>query len=125
MYDTRARGVYTLSDANGPVAPLIRAMGVRGVGRPATHTLGIIASIIKMEDAMTNAAMTTSDQPDIDLNDAATTCSIPQVVVKTTAREKVLQSASQGPSRVLRELALAQWRGAATQVSGPPRKADD
>ena len=74
---------------------------------------------------MTNAAVAAPDQPDTDLADIATKSNIPQVPVKTTTREKELQSASHRPSGVLRELSLAQWRGATAQVSGPLRRADD
>jgi len=61
------------------------------------------------------------------MNDMATKRNAPEVaVIETTAREQELESASPPrPGGVLRELALARWRGSATQVSPPPQRDDD
>ena len=79
-----------------------------------------IASIT--EDAMTNAAITILKRPDIDqAKDIAPKCNTPEVaVVEGTAREQELELVSSRPSGVLKELALARWRGSerATMKSG-------
>ena len=52
--------------------------------------------------------------------DDASKCNAPKVaVVDETARKQELEQAHPPPSGVLRELALAQWRGSETQVSRP------
>jgi hypothetical protein len=83
-----------------------------------------IASITKMEDAMTNAAITILKRPDIDqAKDIAPKCNTPEVaVVEGTAREQELELVSSRPSGVLKELALARWRGSerATMKTGVP-----
>jgi hypothetical protein len=73
-------------------------------------------------------AVPTSERTDIDfvMNDLAITCNTPEMaLIATTARARELASASVRPSGVLRELALACWRGSATDVSLPPRRDDD
>jgi hypothetical protein len=73
-------------------------------------------------------AITTSERSDIDfvMNDLAINCDTPEVaLIATTARARELALASARPSGVLRELALACWRGSATEVSLPPRRDDD
>ena len=70
----------------------------------------------------------TPERPDIDfvMNDLASTFNTPEVAaIATTAGAQELASASASPSGVLRELALACWRGSATEVSLPPRRDDD
>ena len=82
----------------------------------------------KMEDGMPNARITILKRPDIDhvMNDMAPKCNTPEVaVIEGTAREPERELASPRPSGVLRELALARWRGSATQVSRPPQRGDD
>jgi hypothetical protein len=59
---------------------------------------------------MTNVPMTPSKRPDIDRPEV--------VVIEATAKEEELESASPAPSGVLKELALARWRGLQTQVPG-------
>ena len=60
------------------------------------------------------------------MNDTASERNMPEVaVIETTAREQGLESASPRPGGVLRELALARWRGSGTQVSPPPQRDDD
>jgi len=60
------------------------------------------------------------------MNDMATKRNAPEVaVIETTAREQELQSASPPPGGVLRELALARWRGSAPQVSPLPWRDND
>ena len=60
------------------------------------------------------------------MSDMATKRNIPEVAaIETTAREQELEAASPRPGGVLRELALARWRGSATQVSPPPQRDDD
>ena len=52
--------------------------------------------------------------------DDASKCNAPKVaVVDEAARRQELEQAHPPPSGVLRELALAQWRGSETQVSRP------
>ena len=70
---------------------------------------------------MANAPITTAERPDIDhrMSDKATECNVPDVVViETTSRDREIESASPRSSGVLRELALARWRGPAS-VSVP------
>ena len=74
---------------------------------------------------MTIAPIKTPERPDIErgMNDMASKCNVPEVaVIETTAGEQELKSASPPPSGVLRELALARWRGSATQMSLPPQR---
>jgi uncharacterized protein (TIGR02300 family) len=74
---------------------------------------------------MTNAPITILKRPDIDhaMNDMPPKCHTPEVaVIEGTTREQQLELASSRPSGVLKELALARWRGAATQVYRPPQR---
>ncbi len=70
---------------------------------------------------MTNAPITTLKRPDIDhaMNGMATKCDTPELaMIEATTREREVALTSSRPSGgVLRELALARWRGSATQVS--------
>jgi hypothetical protein len=59
---------------------------------------------------MPNAPITILKRPDIE----ATKCNTREVTVSDREQEREL--ASPRPSGVLRELALARWRGSATQV---------
>jgi len=73
-----------------------------------------------MEAAMEDASVTTLKRPRIEhaMNDKATKCNTPEAaVIEATAREQESELAS--PRGVLRELALAQWRGSATQGPQP------
>lgn len=77
---------------------------------------------------MTNAPITILKRPDIDhgMNDMAPKGNTPEVaVIDCTAREQELELAFSRPSGVLRELALARWRGSATQVYRPPQRDGD
>ena len=64
-----------------------------------------------MEEAMTNALITRSNRQDTGRPEVA--------VIEATAKEQELELASAGPGGVLKELALARWRGLTTQVPGP------
>jgi hypothetical protein len=78
-------------------------------------------------NAMTNAPIATSEPPDIDhdINDVATKRNRREVaVIETGAKEQELESASPHSSGVLRELALARWRGSTTQAALPPQGDD-
>jgi hypothetical protein len=61
---------------------------------------------------MTNIPITPSNRPDIGTPEVA--------AIKATVKKQELESASSRPSGVLRELALARWRGAEPQVSQRP-----
>jgi hypothetical protein len=77
---------------------------------------------------MTNAPITILKRPDIDhaMNDMPPKCHTPEVaVIEGTTSEQQLELASSRPSGVLKELALARWHGAATQVYRPPQRDDD
>ena len=77
---------------------------------------------------MPNAPITILKRPDIDhaMSDMAPKCHTPEVaVIEGNGREQELELASSRPSGVLKELALARWRGSATQVYGPPQRDDD
>ena len=77
---------------------------------------------------MPHTPVTTSERPDIDhaVNDMATKCTVSEVAaIETNAGEHELESASPHASGVLRELALARWRGSTTQAPGPPQSDDD
>ena len=66
---------------------------------------------------MVNARSITPKTPGIDqaMNDTIIKCDTPEVVVvDDPAREQETERASTSPSGVLRELALARWRGSAT-----------
>ena len=102
--------------------------GATLLGLQGTHSQGAASRTIcclnarSRKDAMTNAHITSPERPDIDhgMSDMATKCNMPEVaVIETTAREQELKSASPRPSGVLKELALAQWRGSATQMRPP------
>ena len=74
---------------------------------------------------MTIAPITTPERPDIErgMNDMSSKCNVPEVaVIETTAGEQEFKSPPPPPSGVLRELALARWRGSATQVSLPRQR---
>ena len=64
-----------------------------------------------MEEAMTNVPIIRSNRPDTGRPEVA--------VIEATAKELELELASTGPGGVLKELALARWRGLTTQVPGP------
>ena len=84
--------------------------------RQATQIFSHIAST-KMEDAMVNARSTTLATPVIDqaMNETMTKGDTSEVtVVDAAARQQELERASRSQSGVLRELALARWRGSAT-----------
>ena len=67
---------------------------------------------------MTNLPITTLKRPDIDhaMDGMATKCNTPEIVmIEANARARELALTSPRPSGgVLRELALARWRGSAT-----------
>ena len=76
---------------------------------------------------MTNAPITTAEQPEIGhpMNDMATKCDMPQVaLIETICREQEPALASPRLRGVLRELALARWRGSPAQVSLPSQSDD-
>jgi hypothetical protein len=67
---------------------------------------------------MPNAPIANPKRPDIE----ATKCNTRGVtLIEVSAREPERELSSP-PSGVLRELALAQWRGSATQVPRPPQR---
>ena len=69
---------------------------------------------------MPNARITNLKRPDIE----ATKCNTREVtLIEVSAREPERELSSSRPSGVLRELALARWRGSATQVPRPPQRA--
>ena len=75
---------------------------------------------------MPNAPITNLKRPDVDhaMNDMAPKCNTPEVaVIEVSAREPERELSSPRPSGVLKELALTRWRGSATQVPRPPRRA--
>jgi len=74
---------------------------------------------------MTNAPITILKRPDIDhvMNDMAPQGQYARGVIDGTAREQELELAFSLSKWGLRELALARWRGSATQVPRPPRRA--
>ena len=77
---------------------------------------------------MPNAPITTPERPDTDhaVNDVATKWNVSEVAaIDTNAGEHELESASPHASGVLRELALARWRGSTSQVPSPPQRDDD
>jgi hypothetical protein len=59
---------------------------------------------------MTNVSVTPSKRLDIDTHEL--------VVIDATAKEEELESASPASTGVLKELALARWRGLPTEVRG-------
>ena len=61
---------------------------------------------------MTNVLITRLNRQDTGRPEVA-------VIEATTAKEQELELASAGPGGVLKELALARWRGLTTQVPGP------
>ena len=75
---------------------------------------------------MPNAPITILKRPNVDhaMSDTAPECNTREVaVIEVSAREPERELSSPRPSGVLRELALAQWRGSATQVPRPPQRA--
>ena len=76
----------------------------------ATHTK--IASTRNLEEAMTKFPLTRSNQPDIVLRAA---------VIEASAEQKELQLDPPEPGGVLKELALARWRGLTTEPRSSPR----
>jgi hypothetical protein len=69
---------------------------------------------------MPNARITNLKRPDIE----ATKGNAREVtLIEVSAREPERELSSPRPSGVLRELALARWRGSATQVPRPPQRA--
>ena len=60
---------------------------------------------------MTNVLITRSNRPHIGTPEVA--------VIEAAAKKQALELASTGSGGVLKELALARWRGLTTQVPGP------
>ena len=65
---------------------------------------------------MTNVPITRSNRPDIGTPEVA--------VIEATAKEQEHKLAFNYPGGVLKELALARWRGLTTQVAGAPQRDD-
>jgi len=69
---------------------------------------------------MPNARITNLKRPDIE----ATKCNTREVtLIEVSAREPEREFIVLTSKGVLRELALARWRGSATQVPRPPQRA--